>query len=213
MKNEIQYNQTITVATLTRDEVINPQDLRLMRYSKLDETHEGIPTGKLGNQAGGFPFELNGKVWKGTEYLYLCGKWSWEGNEARTIQEDVRSAASNYAAKRFKDSKYRRRTRADWETIRVPYMLWCVWRKCLGNSDYRALLLSLPEDRVVVEVISRDPFWAAVEGEDGLLRGKNIMGKIITICRRCLQQGTEPEIDTDLLNQAGIYLLGERVQF
>lgn len=39
------------------------------------------------------------------------------------------------------------------------------------------------------------------------------MGMIITICRRCLQQGTTPKIDTDLLNQAGIFLLGERVLF
>ena len=116
-------------------------------------------------------------------------------------------------AKRFKDNKYRHRTRTDWEIIRVPYMLWCVWHKCIGSSDYSTLLLFLPEDRVIVEVVHRDPFWAGIEGDDHVIRGKNIMGMIIAICRCCLQQGTTPKIDTDLLNQAGIFLLGERVLF
>lgn len=39
-----------------------------MRYSKLDETCKGFPIGKLGNQSGGFPFEVNGKIWMGSEY-------------------------------------------------------------------------------------------------------------------------------------------------
>lgn len=211
--NSLTYNQTINRQTLDRTECINPAEHHIYRYSTLNEEHEGVRTGKLGNQASGFPFECCGAEWRGTEQLYLCGKYSLEGEEWDAIQRDVRSAVNGYAAKRYKDMKYRKRTRTDWEQIRVDYMLWCVWQKCLENEDYRSLLLSLPDDGVVCEVVKRDPFWALQEGEDGLLRGKNIMGKIITICRRCIQNGTAPDIDTELLNRAGIYLLGTRVRF
>jgi len=212
-ESSLRYNAGISRQTLTRTELINPDHLHTLRYSKLNEEHEGIPTGKLGNQASGFPFTLNGEIWKGTEQLYLCGKWSWEGEDAKAIQDDVRSATCGYAARRYKDAKYRRRTRPDWEEIRVDYMLWCVWQKCLGSEAYRRLLLSLPDDGVVCEVVQRDPFWALREDEEGILRGKNVMGKIITLCRRCLLEGTAPGIDTRLLNEAGIWLLGERVPF
>lgn len=212
-ENSLNYIMNISRETLTRDETIRPEELRLLRYSKLDETHDGIPTGKLGNQASGFPFESCGAQWRGTEQLYLCGKYSLVGEEWTAVQEDVRSAVNGYAAKRYKDLKYRKRTRPDWEKIRVDYMLWCVWQKCLGNEDYRCLLLSLPDDGVVCEVIRRDPFWALQEGDDGVLRGKNVMGKIIMLCRRCLISGTAPEIDAELLSGAGIFILGKQPDF
>lgn len=213
MTKESIYNQSISLSTLTRDEHINPAELRLMRYSKLDEVCDGFPSGKLGNQASGFPFTLFGQLWKGTEYLYLCGKYSWEGDEAKSIQLDILSATCGYAAKRYKDLKYRKRTRADWNEIRVQYMLWCVWQKCLLSPAYRDLLCSVPDDYVITEVIARDSFWALKTADDGTLYGKNVMGKVLTICRRCLLDDTTPEIDTDLLNRAGIYILGQRVNF
>lgn len=46
----------------------------------------------------------------------------------------------------------------------------------------------------------------------GTWRGQNNIGKILMICRDCLNQGTAPEIDYDLLNKAGIYLFGKRLQ-
>ena len=212
--NSKQYNDSITVSTLMRDEVIDPKELKLMRYSRPNDTWEGFPSGNLGNQhTKDYDIILNGQFWKCTEFLYLCGKWSWEGDDAKAIQEDVRTATSGKAAKQYKDSRYRKRTRSDWNEIRVPYMLWCVWQKCVNSKKFSNLLLSVPEDCVITEVEKRDAFWALIEAADGTLHGKNIMGKILTICRRCLIEGTQPEIATDLLNKAGIYLLGEKVTF
>lgn len=208
-----EYNQSITISTLTRDERIDPRSLRLMRYSNTRECCDGFPSGLLCNQAKGFPITLERVIWNATEYIYLCGKWSWEGEDAKAIQEDVRTAKSGYAAKRYKDLKYRKRTRPDWNNIRVPYMLWCVWQKCIHSQEFRQLLCSVPEDYVITEVVAHDGFWALKTAEDGTLYGKNVMGKILTICRRCLLINTSPDIDTDLLNHAGIYLLGQRVHF
>lgn len=43
--------------------------------------------------------------------------------------------------------------------------------------------------------------------------GQNIMGKILTIIKNCLHEGTEPEIDYALLNSKNIYLLGKKLDF
>lgn len=43
--------------------------------------------------------------------------------------------------------------------------------------------------------------------------GENNLGKILTICRDCLYNNTEPEIDYDLLNSKNIHILGKRIEF
>ena len=47
----------------------------------------------------------------------------------------------------------------------------------------------------------------------GTYIGNNVMGKILMIVKRCLHDGTEPDIDYDLLNRKKIYLLGQRLTF
>ena len=39
------------------------------------------------------------------------------------------------------------------------------------------------------------------------------MGKILMICRKCLADGTEPDIDYELLRNKNIHLLGKKVNF
>ncbi len=51
--------------------------------------------------------------------------------------------------------------------------------------------------------------WSTV----GVFRGKNIMGKILMLCRDALIQGCEPCIDYDVLNAAHIHLLGKKLKF
>ena len=92
-------------------------------------------------------------------------------------------------------------------------MLWVVWQKCIGNEDFRKLLLSMPSDRIICEVEKRDSVWAFIRGEDGKLYGCNAMGKILTLCKRALETNMQPEIDYDLLNQSNIYIFGEKVMF
>lgn len=47
----------------------------------------------------------------------------------------------------------------------------------------------------------------------GVWRGQNNIGKILMICKLCLESGTEPDIDYELLNKANIYLLGHLLAF
>lgn len=81
------------------------------------------------------------------------------------------------------------------------------------SEAFRQHLTSLPFDHVLVEEVKNDPVWAAYPDEEGILRGANGMGKILTICRRCLDHNTEPNIDRDLLKHYNIHILGEKVEF
>ena len=184
-----------------------------MTYSGPKDTCQGIASGRLGNIAGGFHFNLLGVKWYGTEHLYLCGEWSTEGERSVEIQEYIRKIASGVYAKRCSKAKYKAEIRTDFTSFRYDWMLWCVWQKCKLNREFAMLLRSIPEDAVIVEVVKNDPVWAAYPDSEGIIRGGNAMGKILTICRHCLITGTEPDINRQLLNEVGIYILGNRVEF
>jgi len=47
----------------------------------------------------------------------------------------------------------------------------------------------------------------------GVWEGVNCMGKILTICKHCLEKGIEPPIDYDLLRSKQIYLFGKLLTF
>lgn len=210
---EKQYNDSLTLADLARQEELHPEHMRLLTYSGPKDTCDGYASGRLGNMAGGFHFNLFGVKWYGTEHLYLCGEWSTEGERSVEIQEYIRKMPSGVYAKRCSKGKYKAEIRPDFSTFRYQWMLWCVWQKCLLNKDFATLLRSVPEDRVIVEVVKNDPVWAAYPDSEGIIRGGNAMGKILTVCRNCLIANTQPDIDTQLLNDSGIYILGQKVQF
>jgi len=47
----------------------------------------------------------------------------------------------------------------------------------------------------------------------GVWKGQNNIGKLLMICRDCIREGTEPQIDYDLLRRSNIYILGELLTF
>ena len=47
----------------------------------------------------------------------------------------------------------------------------------------------------------------------GTWEGVNCMGKILTICKHCIENGTEPSIDYELLKAKKIHLLGDLLSF
>lgn len=186
--------------------IIDPKvEKNIISYSR-----PGDEYGYLGNMKGGYPFKALGREWRSSEFLYLLGEWS--NPDQTEIQKDVLTATSGYAAKRYKKSRYNREIRSDFKEFRHEWMLWVVWQKC-SNTEFKKLLLSLPEDCTIVEVEKNDPVWAACELPDGTYQGANGMGRILNYCKRCLHDGIEPNIDRELLNRSNIYILGQKVEF
>lgn len=135
---------------LGREEEYDCGKLRVWSWHKVSDVVEGVGL-RLANMAGGFPFEAAGRLWASTEHLYLCGEFTDEA-----IQADLVNTKSGYAAKRFIKAKYRSSVRPDFVDFRIQWMLWCVWRKCVGNADFRKLLCSIPDDVVLVEDTTSD---------------------------------------------------------
>lgn len=138
------------VASLGREERLVASELPVWCFKKVIDIIEGIEM-RLSNMAGGYPFEFAGVNWASSEQLYLCGEFTDEA-----IQQEFLSVTSGYAAKRFIKAKYKQQVREDFPTFRLQWMLFVVWQKCLGNADFRAKLLSIPEGVILVEETTLD---------------------------------------------------------
>lgn len=73
--------------------------------------------------------------------------------------------------------------------------------------DYENLDVSLEDEEVMREALVNQVC------NIGAYVGCNVMGKILTICRKCLAGGTEPLIDYELLKSKHIHLLGKELTF
>lgn len=218
MGREKRYNEDISETVLERQERLDTRGLKLLTYGKPGDMCQidghDFPSGRLGNMSGGFHFTLLNLKWYSSEHLYLCGEWSLNTDECIEAQHYVRKMKSGTWAWRYSKAKYRNIIRPDFPSFRHQWMLWCVWQKCRLNEDFAKLLTSIPDDVVIVEVVKKnDLVWATNLDENGIIHGGNAMGKILTICRRHLLNGTNPNINTELLNASDIHILGQRIQF
>lgn len=140
---------------LDHEEVYDPKQQNVWPFKHVDDIVEGIKL-DLCNMASCYPFEVEGVKWRSSEELYLAGEFSHDTAEHQAIQEELRAAKSPYAAKRFVKGKHKKQVREDFAEFRTQWMLWCVWQKCLHNSDFRCKLLSIPENVILVEETTTD---------------------------------------------------------
>lgn len=138
------------VASLGREERIVASEAPVWCFKKVTDIVECVEL-RLSNMAGGYPFVFAGVNWPSSEQLYLCGEFT-----DSTIQQELLSQTSGYAAKRFIKAKYKTLVRADFTTFRLQWMLFVVWQKCLGNEAFRKKLLSLPEGIILIEETTLD---------------------------------------------------------
>ncbi len=208
----------------------------------------------LGNMVNGFPFILNGIRFANSEVAYICGAFSLDTDAHMNIQRQLVACDNGYLAKKAIRRPNESIKRADWKEFNIQWMLYVVWQKCVGNSDFAKLLCSLPSDSVIIEdsTYQNGPtatVWGTRNIElkkrmnaykkeikqlgltkaevkrrldakrlgelstVGIFKGKNLMGKILMLCRDALIQGCEPCIDYDVLNAAHIHLLGKKLKF
>ena len=209
----------------------------------------------LGNMNQGFPFAINGIDFHTSESAYICGLFSDGTDRHKKIQQELIAKENGYDAKKGIRQKYEIIGRTDWEEFNVEWMLYVVWNKAKGNEEFRKILLSIPDNAIIIEDVSfqavktkdTSAFWGCRNQKEkdfhsmvtryislmkltvntdqiindylndycnaGVFIGNNTMGKILMIVRGCLLDGTEPEINYDLLNEKKIHLLGQRLTF
>ena len=144
------YQSLFEGIVLGRMETYDAGKLNCWAFRKSTDVRDGI-TLSLGNLCGGYPFTLCGHTFSTSESAYLCGEFSLNTPMHTEIQHELQEQKNGFVSKKFIKSKYKEYIREDWETIRLQWMLYVVWHKCIGNADFRDLLLSLPKDAVIIE--------------------------------------------------------------
>lgn len=135
---------------LGRQENYDASKLNCWDFCKGTDIKEGIEM-KFGNMLSDFPFVVNGITFKCSEMLYLCGEFSNNDEESIQIRKDIIASNNGFAAKKFIKNKHKDKIRDDFDEFRVQWMLWVVWQKTKGNNEFQKLLLSIPDDAVIIE--------------------------------------------------------------
>lgn len=135
---------------LGRTEIYDASKLNCWPFCKATDTRDGI-TLSLGNLCKGYPFALNGHTFQTSEQLYLCGEFSSNTALNEAIQRDLIAEQNAFLAKKVIKRRNAEHIRQNWEDVRLQWMLYVVWHKCIGNADFRNLLLSIPDDAVIIE--------------------------------------------------------------
>ena len=151
-------------------------------FSKVDEVVDNLPVGGLSNMSGAFPLSIGGVRARSTEALYQACRFPHEPGWQREILAAGNAMQAKMKSK--KDGRRKNHSRPDWDEIKVELMRWCLRVKLAQHyRDFTVQLLNWTKQRPIVEHSSKDRFWGAVKGEDGVLHGANQLGRLLVEVR------------------------------
>lgn len=105
----------------------------------------------LGNMVSGFPFNIEGVLFRNSEAAYIAGMFSEGTDKHLELQESLITNDNGFMAKKCVAKPHIAIKRADWLEFNVQWMLYVVWCKVEGNATFRQLLMALPSDAVIIE--------------------------------------------------------------
>lgn len=143
------YQLSRTCGALRR----HADSLLLIRQSERHRRRCGRPSHQHGRWLS---FEFGGATWRDSETLYLCGEFSDSSEKHLAIQEEMHRQTSGYAAKRFIKTKHKSHMRQDFADFRIQWMLYVVWQKCKGNTEFANKLTLIPQNAVIIENTTKE---------------------------------------------------------
>lgn len=250
------YLPTPTKQDLYKKEQYDASKHYCVAFRRKEDLWKDMPV-PFGNMNGGYPYTMHGTTFPSSEQAYIFGIFSNNTPEHIELQKQVLAANGGFDAKRFVRLTNAEKQRSDWEEFNVEWMLYCVWRKACQCSEFKKVLMAIPEGATIIEDVSfqdkkkqsdTSSFWGArnpdkrvfgdlvekyveslgLEGTEatdaenqylweycnvGTYTGNNVMGKILTMVKQCLHDGTEPDINYDLLKSKNIHFLGQPIDF
>ncbi len=130
--------------------------------------------GGLSNMAAGFPLRVRDVDIRTSEALYQACRFP----HMPDVQHKIIDERSPMTAK-MKSKPFRKDSRRDWDEVRVKIMRWCLSVKLAQNwGEFGKLLLSTGNNPIV-ELSRKDDYWGAKATEDGVLVGKNVLGRLL----------------------------------
>ena len=130
--------------------------------------------GALSNMAAGFPLVVGGEEWLTSEAVYQACRFP----DLPDVQRLIMEQASPMAAK-MRSKPHRGQTRPDWDSTRTLFMRWVLRVKLAQNFAAFSAILAQTGELPIVERSHRDRFWGTVLDHDGLLKGANVLGRLL----------------------------------
>lgn len=162
--------------------------------------------GGLSNMAPGYPIFVLGFRIRTSEALYQACRFPHLPEVQRMIIEESSPMTAKMRSKPYRDD-----SRSDWEAVRVSVMRWCLRAKLLHNWATFSTLLLATGDRPIVEDSRKDDYWGAKGGEDNLLAGRNVLGRLLMELRDVVRNRREDLRELYPLRIPDFLLLGEPI--
>ena len=154
--------------------------------------------GGLSNMAGGFPLCVNGIRIRTSEALYQACRFP----HLPAVQRVIVEQRSPMTAK-MKSRKHQRKSRPDWDLVRVKIMRW---------EAFRGLLLETG-DQPIVEQSRKDDFWGAEPVDKRTLVGVNALGRLLMELREVVKnEGEESFFRVEPLDIVDFLLNGHPIE-
>lgn len=162
--------------------------------------------GGLSNMAPGYPIKILGYKIRTSEALYQACRFPHLPHVQRMIIEETSPMTAKMRSKPYRDD-----SRPDWEEVRVKVMRWCLRAKLLHNWATFSRLLLATGDRPIVEDSRKDDYWGAKVGEDNLLAGRNVLGRLLMELREIARSHPERLEHLLPLDIPDFFILGEQI--
>lgn len=145
----------------------------------------------LGNMVNE-PVVINGFRFESSECLYISGLYSDDNEQSVQIQNTLATHRNGLFAKknfRYRTNDYCQYKRSDWTDFNVEFMKWVIKMKIDSNPQFRQLLLSIPDNVMIVEDVSFQSaasanklYWGA-ENQDLKKIKKDLLKKLKKILK------------------------------
>lgn len=162
--------------------------------------------GGLSNMAPGYPINVSGYKIRTSEALYQACRFPHLPHVQRMIIEETSPMTAKMRSKPYRDD-----SRPDWDDVRVKIMRWCLRAKLLHNWGAFSGLLLATGDRPIVEDSRKDDYWGARIGEDNLLAGRNVLGRLLMELRNIVRNDPDRLEQLYPLDIPEFTLLGEPI--
>ena len=178
-----------------RNEVYDTTQIRVWAFRnrgdyRYDDNGDKIAL-DLGNMVNQ-DVEVNGIKFENSECLYISGLYSDGSFQSTQVQNMLAKHRNGLFAKkmfRYRTNEYCQFKRSDWTTFNVEWMKYVIKCKVDSNPQFRQLLLSIPDNVMIVEDVSFQPttsatrlFWGAENTEQKHLK-KNSLKKLKKILK------------------------------
>ncbi|WP_301758975.1 NADAR family protein [Burkholderia gladioli] len=162
--------------------------------------------GGLSNMAPGFPLLVSGVAIRTSEALYQACRYPHMPDVQRLIVNETSPMTL-----KMRTRHYRPQSRPDWDDVRHKIMRWCLRVKLAENWDAFGALLLATGERDIVEDSAKDSYWGAIDNGEGLLRGQNVLGRLLMELRSRLRQERDALMYVPALPLKDFLLLGQEI--